>query len=375
MRPVAAPGRPSRGRWIWGLSGLVTAAALAVPGTRLIARAGTPMAGPPPLSAVPTRTITVPQRITSLDVESYGAQIQVTAGSVRHVRVTEAIMYGPPDAGPPAVTESVSHGRLTLAAPACGNSDCRVAFAVIVPADVAVTAQSDGGPVTVSGVAAATIDSGGGPVRATAIRGALTVSSENGPVWLSDVAGASVDSGGGLVGVTGVHGPLTVSTENGSLLVNGLSGPLDADTGGGSLLAQNVAAVTATVDTGNGDAQIDFTAAAEAVTVNTGGGNARIGFTVAPQTVSVSTEGGDALLTVPGGPYALTTDSGGGPELAGIPASPAARRSISVTSGGGAVRIEPAAARTGALRVSPPKPPALPEPPALPKPPAPPGSK
>jgi len=31
MRAVARPGR-----WVWGLSGLVTAAALAVPGARLI---------------------------------------------------------------------------------------------------------------------------------------------------------------------------------------------------------------------------------------------------------------------------------------------------------------------------------------------------
>jgi hypothetical protein len=305
MRPVTAPGRRPRGRWVWGLSGIVTLAVLALSGTRLIVGAGSAGA-PQPVSAVPTRTVIVRQPVTSLSVESYGARIQVTGGPVRSVQVTEAITFFPADAGPPAVTESVSRDRLTLGAPSCANSDCNVGFTVTVPADVAVTAQSDGGPVTVSGVAA-----------------------------------ANVDSGGGLVGVTGVHGPLTVSTENGPLTVDGLTGPLDADTGGGPLLARNVAAVTATVNTGHGDVQIDFTAAAEAITVNTGGGSARIGFTVAPQTVSVNTGGGDALLTVPGGPYALTTDSGGGPELVGIPASPTARRSISVTTGGGAVRIGP----------------------------------
>ena len=37
MRAVAGPGR-----WVWGLSGLITAAAIAVPGARLIASPGIP---------------------------------------------------------------------------------------------------------------------------------------------------------------------------------------------------------------------------------------------------------------------------------------------------------------------------------------------
>jgi hypothetical protein len=368
MRPVAAAGRGPRGRWIWRLSGIVTVAVLAIPGARLITHVGTADA-PVPLSVVPTRTVTVRQPVTSLSVESYGALIQVTGGPVHSVQVTEAIAPFPADAGPPAVTESVSHGRLTLAAPSCANSGCSVGFTVTVPEDVAVTAQSDGGPVTVSGVAAATIDSAGGLVRATAIRGPLTVSSESGPVRLSDVAAANVDSGGGLVGVAGVRGPLTVSTEDGPLTVDGLTGPLNADTGGGPLLARGVAAVTASVSTENGNAQLEFTTAPEAVTVNTGGGDAVLRFAAAPQTVSVSTEGGAALLTVPGGPYALTTDSGGGPQSVGITADPAARRSITVTSGGGSLRIEPATGRTRARHV-----PARPVPPAPPVPPARPAS-
>ena len=361
MRPVAEPRPRVRGRWIWGLSGLVTIVALGIPGARLITTAGSAVGGPPPMSAVLTRTFTVPQRVTSLNVESYGALIYITGGPVHSVQVTEAIQFSPQDAGAPAVTELVSHGHLTLAAPSCANSDCSVGFTVTVPEDVAVTAQSDGGPVTISGVAAATVDSAGGLVRATSIRGPLTINSEDGPVRISGVAGANVDSGGGPVGATGVHGPLTVTTEDGPLTLDGLTGPLDADTGGGPLLARNVAAVTATVNTSAGDVQIEFTTAPEAVSINTSGGNARIGFTAAPQTVSVSTEGGDALLTVPGGPYALTTDSSGGPELVGIATNPAARRSIAIASGGGSLRIEPVTGRARALRV-----PAVPVPPVRP---------
>jgi hypothetical protein len=287
MRQVATPGR-----WIWGVSGLATLVAVAIPGAVLITSAGVPWHGQQPQDTV-TRTVTVPQPITGLDVQSYGAPVQVTSGPVRRARVTETITYGPRDGGLPAVTQSVSGRRLTLADPACNVSDCSVSFTVTVPLDVAVTTASAGGPVTVSGVGWASLDSGGGPVDAT-----------------------------------GIDGPLTVTTEGGPLLLNGLTGPLHADTGGGPLLAQDVAAATGTVITG--------------------GGEARIGFTAAPDTLLVSTDGGPATLAMPGGPYALTADSGGGPQVVGIATDPAARRSITVTSGGGPLTIEPATGRTPA---------------------------
>lgn len=282
MRTVAAPGR-----WAWGVSGLVTAVVLAIPGTRLITGAGAPggMYAHPQQKV--TQTVTVPQPVTSLNLQSYGAPVQVTAGSVRHVQVTETIMYDPNGGKPPAITPSVSGGRLTLTDPACSVSGCSVAFAVTVPSDVFVSVATEGGPVTVSGT----------------------------------TAGADLDSGGGPVRARGIDGPLTVTTQGGPLVLNGLTGPLHADTGGGPLLAENVAVAKATVITG--------------------GGGARIGFTAAPQTVIVSTDGGPAELAVPGGPYALTADSGGGPELVGIATDPAARRSMTVTSGGGPLQVEP----------------------------------
>jgi hypothetical protein len=343
MRTITEPTpRPqARGRWIWGLSGLATMAVLAIAGSNLIFDAGVPGAVPQQESAVPTRSFTVTAPVTSLDVESYGAPIVVTAGPVRHVQVAEAITFDPANGGPPAVTDSVSHGRLTLDAPDCGA--CAVGFTVTVPRDVAVTAQSDGGPLTVSGVAAANLDSGGGPANISDISGQLTVSTDNGPLLVSGVAGADLDSGGGLVRVTHVHGPLTVNTEGGVLTVDSLTGPLDADTGGGDLLARDIAAVTATVNTENGSADIAFTTSPELVSVDTGGGNARVDFGAAPQSVTVNTQGGDALLIVPGGPYALTAQSEGGPMSVAVATNPTARRSITADSGGGALRIQPTA--------------------------------
>jgi hypothetical protein len=301
MRPVGRAGR-----WAWGLCGLATAAALAVPGTRLIFSAG--ITPPPPARAImrqppqsvmvqiQTRTVIVPQPVTSLIVNGYGSAsglrglaarlqgfppgpIQVTAAPVTHVQVTETIVYY---RTPPAVVQSVSGGRLFLADPACANDGCSVSFAVKVPPGVAVTAAG-------------------------------------GPMYISGTSGASLDSDGLPVSVTNIHGPLTVSTHGGPLQINGLTGPLRADTGGGQLVATRVAAATAVVTTGSGAAQLAFSAA--------------------PTSVMVSTAGGLVELSVPGGPYALTANSDGALQTIGIATSSAARRSITITTGGGPLII------------------------------------
>jgi hypothetical protein len=271
MRAVAGPGPGSRrgsGRWVWGLSGLVTAAVLGVPLAHLIIGVGDTQNADARPQHVVTRSETVPQPVTSLVVDSYGGQVQVASGPVSRVQVTETIMY---DSGnrPPAVMQSVSGGRLVLSDPACDDSGCTVDFSATVPPGVTATVSTGGGPVTVSGTAGANLDSGGGPARATQI-----------------------------------GGPLTVVT------------------GGGTLIAQDIAAATATVTTGGGDATVAFSAA--------------------PKSVKLSTDGGTAVLAVPGGPYAVTADSGGGPESLAIATDPAARPTLTVSSGGGPLRIEPA---------------------------------
>jgi hypothetical protein len=282
MRAVA-----DRSRRFWAISGLITAAALAVPGANFVATAGD---ASNPSSAAPvsmTRTVTVPQPVTSVTVLSYGAPVQVTAGSVRRVRATETASV-PPDIGPVTVTQSVAGGRLVLADPVCSSSGlpCSVSFTLVVPSDVSVTAVTDGGQLTVSGVAGADLDSGGGPVSATRIAG-----------------------------------PLTVRTSGGPLLIDGLTGPLDADTSSGPVTAQGLGSATASI--------------------TTDGGNAQVAFTAAPDSLTVSTDGGLATLTVPGGPYALTADTNGGPESVRIPTDPAARRLITVSTGGGPLQIAP----------------------------------
>ena len=336
------------GRWIWGVSGLVTLVALAVPGARLILNAGMPTVQGN-VSAIPTSTVTITQPVTSLNVQSYGAPIQITTGSGPDVTVAEAISFSGDTA--PAVTAQVAGGQLTLAAPACAQSDCSVGFTVTLPTRVPVTAASSGGDIIISGAAGASLDSGGGAVRATGITGSLGVTSEGGPVLLDGVAGANVDSGGGVVQAAGIYGQFTVSSEGDPVTVNGLTGALHADTGGGNLIAEGVSASTAAV--------------------TTEGGDARLGFATAPDSVQVDTGGGAADLSVPGGPYALTADDGGGgPELISIATNPAATRSINVSTNGGALRISAGAVGDSgskavggkAVRTGPQKPPAPPKP-------------
>jgi hypothetical protein len=284
MRPVARVGR-----WAWVLCGLATAAALAVAGTRIIVSAGvrqvpagtfTRHAPRQMLPRIMTRTVTVRQPVTSLNVQSYApGLIQVKAAPVTHVQISEMIIWS---ASPPAVVQSVSGGRLSLADPACANDSCSVSFVVKVPSGVTVTAVG-------------------------------------GPLFISGTAGANLDSEGGPVSVTGIHGPLNVSTHGGPLQINGLTGPLRADTGGGQVVATHVTAATAVVTTSRGPAQIEFSAA--------------------PTSVTVTTSGGLAELSVPGGPYALTTNSAGAAQTIGIATSSAAHRSITVTTGGGPLII------------------------------------
>ncbi len=285
MHAVTAPGR-----WVWAVSGLAAAAALAVPGTYLITMVHVPGSQAQPVS-ITTRTVTVPQPVTSLNVQSYGGQVRVTAGAVSRVQVTERIVYDPQAGGPPAVAESVSGGRLSLGEPVCDGKDCVVNFTVTVPSAVSVTVDTQGGPVAVSGAADTTVDSGGGPVQ-----------------------------------ITQTAGPLTVRTGGGPLILNDVTGPLRADTSGGTLAARDITAAQAVL--------------------STGGGPAVIAFAADPDAVTVSTDGGPATLRVPGGPYRLTADSDGGPEIVGIATDPAARASIAVTSGGGPILV--GAASSGA---------------------------
>jgi Putative adhesin len=387
MRTLTDPERPpvadrpvARDRLIWTVSGLATVALLAWPVVVLISGAGNGGHGEFVTAApIETRTVSVTQPVTSLRVDSYGAPIQVTAGPVHHITVTEAISYpGPKQA--PTVTASVSDRRLTLDAPACATTGCSVGFTVTVPPGVAVTAESDDGGIAVAGVAGAILDSGGGPVQANHIDGPLSITSEDGGITVSDVSaptgasldsgggpvqashidgpltissedggitvsdvtatGANLDSGGGPIQVGRINGPLTLTSEDGGVTVNGLTGDLDADTGGGPF-AGDVSSGRASVLTEDGSVALTFASAPAYVFVDTGGGPAQLTFDQPPDAVMVSTENGSASLSVPGGPYSVTANSEGGSQTVDIPTAPAAHHTLTVSTAGGPLEIVP----------------------------------
>jgi len=253
-------------------------------------------------------------------------------------------------------------------------------FTVTVPPGVAVTAESDNGGIAVTGVADANLDSGGGPVQASHIDGSLSVTSEDGAITVSDVSapgGTNLDSSGGPVQASHIDGPLTISSEDGGsavsdvtapgvnlysgggpiqvsrmdspltltsgdggVTVNGLTGDLDADTGGGSF-AGSLAAGRASVLTEDGSAALTFSTASAYVFVDTGGGPAQLTFDQPPTAVMLSTENGSASVSVPGGPYSVTAASEGGSQTVDIPTAPTARRSLTVSTGGGPLEIVP----------------------------------
>jgi hypothetical protein len=314
----------AHGRWIWGLSGLATAAVLAVPGARLLTHPGADGQHLTPADTA-TRSISLVQPITSLDVQSQDGSVRVQAGSGQSVHIIELISYDKSVSPQPRVADSVSGGRLTLADPMCSASDCAVSFVVTVPATVPVNVTSNGGLVAISGVAGANVDSGGGPVSLARLAGPLTVDTDGGSLDLSGLTGPlRADTGGGPMTAAGIDGPATISTEGGSLAVNGLTGALQADSAGGPAVLTDIRAQMAVV--------------------TTGGGSGRLVFDAVPELVNLSTDGGPASLDVPGGPYALNADGDGGPESVQVATDPSASRSLTVTSGGGPLTVSPAGA-------------------------------
>jgi DUF4097 and DUF4098 domain-containing protein YvlB len=397
---ATAPSRPipPRGRWIWYLSGVATILA----GTALFVfatvRAGRPDYGGFAQTVLPTSTVVVAGEVSSLTVTSYGAPIQVTRGPVSQVTVEETISFNRPGpVGPPMVRARADHGNLTLAAPACERGGCAVGFVVIVPANfppVTVSAASDGGAVSVSGVAAADIDSSSGTVSASDVQGLLTVTSEGGDITASGAGSASLDSGSGNVSASEIPGALTITSEGGNIGVHdtgsatlnsgsgqvnasavagtldvtsaggtvniagargvtvnsgsgdvtahSVDGPLNATTSGGKLQVDGLTGAL-TADTGSGNLTASGVASATA-RVTTEGGSASMTFTTAPQSVLVTTGSGDAVLVLPGGPYDVSAQSAGGPELVSVPVSPSASSIIAVSTGGGELQVKPPAA-------------------------------
>jgi hypothetical protein len=107
-----------------------------------------------------SRTVTIPQVITGMTVDSYGAPVQVQSGDVSRVQVTERLLYGSAgkqsmygSAGKlPAVAQTVSGRHLTLAgtlnADSGGGSEI-IQIATDPGVHRSITITSGGGPLLI----------------------------------------------------------------------------------------------------------------------------------------------------------------------------------------------------------------------------------
>lgn len=312
-----------RGRWIWIVSAAATAAVvIAMAATAVHARKvlhfGVNVGAAPPWTSTSTQTVTVRQPATTIDVHDYGGPVAVSAGGKGGIQVTEIMNY---NRSRPPIQRSVAKGQLTLADPACNGGPCSVAFHVTVPVGTSARLESDGGPITVSGLTARVdADSGGGPLTARGVSAPLVARSGGGAITITGSAGpVDADSGGGPLTARSVSGGLTAQTGGGGLTVLNESGALAADTAGGPADATGIAATD--------------------VTVSTAGGGATFVWAAVPHRVQADSGGGPLTLQVPAGSYAVSADSGGGPQDIGIATDPASPDTISLSSGGGGISV------------------------------------
>ncbi|MEV5599795.1 hypothetical protein [Streptomyces sp. NPDC052496] len=110
----------------------------------------------------------VTEKVTTLRVQGSGSTIDVTAKDQGPVRVTETLRF---DGTKPEATHSVRGGDLSLRAGDCGShmgsSTCAVDYRIELPRTMAVHLNSDGGDVSVRGLAGVTdVQADGGSVRA-----------------------------------------------------------------------------------------------------------------------------------------------------------------------------------------------------------------
>lgn len=215
-----APGAVSgaaRGRWIWTVSGVLTAAALTALAARLAVSAGSPAA---PVVPAAVRTYAVAQPVTSVDITSAGDPVRVTAADVNRVEVTIAF-HG--KAGNPPGPGTVTGGRLVLSDSGCGDGGwCADAFTLAVPRGTSVDVSTGGGPATVTGLAGSLrADTDGGPLSALSLGSAdVSVATGGGPALIGFRTAPR------MVAVTSTGGPARI-------LVPGGPYALNADSGGG----------------------------------------------------------------------------------------------------------------------------------------------
>jgi hypothetical protein len=273
--PRRAPPTPVR-RWVLAVGVVLSVAAIAWGALQLANVLG---------RTTEERSATLPATGGRLVVSSSGGSVQVTAADVDDIRVVSKLRYG---LSAPELRQDSGPDGVHLAA-SCPwySSWCSVDYEITIPTGLAVSAESSGGSITVSGGS-----------------GAVDVSSSGGSVTVTETAGSvRAHSSGGSVTVRAVTGTIDLESSGGSVLGTGLRG---------------------------GDARADSS-----------GGSVRLVFDVPPDLVQASSSGGmvEVLLPQVDGGYRVDASSSGGDQVVEVPTDPASARRVTVHSSGGDARV------------------------------------
>ncbi len=248
-------------------------------------------------SPASTRSVTVNSAGGQLTVQPAAAGTLSLAGTAHYsfIRssVTEHTVAG---------DTTVSYHCVTLP-----SGNCALDATLGVPAGVPVTASTDGGNASVSGISA--------------------------PVTLS--------SGGGELSADHINGPLALNTEGGNISASDITAPsFSASSGGGEIQAATVDSPAVTISTDGGNIQVTGVTAAK-VSASTGGGEIYIAFAAVPEGVRVNTSGGNITLVLPSGStkYDVTAHTDGGSVSDGLSLDSSSANVITATSGGGNITL------------------------------------
>jgi Putative adhesin len=247
----------------------------------------------------------VPMSAKSLNVSMAGGQLTLLPTAASQATLTGTARYSLVRS---KLTEQTTGNRTTVGYRCpVPFGDCELDATINVPAGLPVTAATDGGDASVSGIA-------------------------------SEV---TLSSGGGTIGADHISGPLTLSTAGGNINASAItSATMTASTGGGNIHAAGVRSHTISVTTSGGNIEAAGISAG-AVTATSGGGNIEIDFASVPSGVEVDTSGGNITLVLPPGDtaYHVAAHTDGGEVYDTLRQDPSSLNVITATSGGGNITI------------------------------------
>jgi hypothetical protein len=227
----------------------------------------------------------------------------------------------------PSLSESTTSSGTTLGVNCDGiNSNCNVNATLDVPARTAVTLNTGGGGVAVSGLTdTLTLQTGGGNLTASNLTGGLQVS-----------------TGGGDMTGNGLSGNLQLSTGGGNFNGGGLTGDMVFLTGGGDLDGNGFTSGNLQASTDGGNVNVNGLVSPQ-VSVQSGGGDVTLVFTQPPVNLQITADGGNVNVILPPGStkYDIATPGldGGNFKNLSVPVDPTSHNIITVNSGGGDITI------------------------------------